>query len=155
MSFSSVTFRLARDLGFGCGGTCAGRRRAGLRAVPAAPDQAVYRDEPGDVAQSGDERYEEQCQGADAGRGDGPHVDDGRPPGAAGRDVVPELVEPEPGLAWVVAGLVHHAPLIALQVLGGGQVPEVRAVLEEEQRLGEVGAVELPLREQVGVERAA
>jgi len=50
------------------------RRLAGLRAVPAAPDQAVHWNEPGDVAQAGDERDEEQGHGADAGGGDGPYV---------------------------------------------------------------------------------
>ena len=61
--------------------------------------------------------------------------------------VVPHLEQPQPGLARVAAGLVHHAPLVAGQVLGGRQAVVVVAVGEEQQRLGEVGAVELALGE--------
>ena len=39
-------------------------------------------------------------------------------------------------------GLVHHAPLVAGQVLGGGPVDVVAAVLHELQRQGVVGAVD-------------
>ena len=51
-------------------------------------------------------------------------------------------VEPEPGLAGIVAGLVHHPPLAAEQVLLRREALEVAAVGEEEQRLREVRLVE-------------
>ena len=57
-------------------------------------------------------------------------------------DLVPEGVEPHPGLAGVVAGLVHHSPLVAAQVLGAGLVLQVGAVGEQQQRLGLVAGVE-------------
>ncbi len=50
------------------------------------------------------------------------------------RHLVPEGVEPEPRLAGVVPRLVHHSPLAAEQVLLRGEVLEVAAVREEEQR---------------------
>src|SRR5258708_1143341 len=92
-------------------------------------------------------------EGGQGGHVEGDHVDGGGvvPPG----DLVPQGVEPQPGLAGVAAGLVHHAPLGAGQVHGLGGDREVAAVVDEQQRLGEVGAVERLLGQQVGVERAA
>lgn len=55
-------------------------------------------------------------------------------------DLLPERVEPQPGLAGVAAGLVHALPLGALEVGGGGERGKIVAVLqeeeEEEERLG-------------------
>ena len=48
-------------------------------------------------------------------------------------DLVPERVEPHPGLARVVAGLVHHPPLVAAEVLGAGLVLQVGAVGQQQQ----------------------
>ena len=39
-----------------------------------------------------------------------------------GRNLVPEGVEPEPRLSGVAPGLVHHAPLVARQVLVGCEI---------------------------------
>src|SRR5262249_43971793 len=83
--------------------------------------------------------------------GDQVHVGGG---GEAGH-VVPQRVQPEPGLARIAARLVHDPPLVTGQVHGGGLVREVGAIAHEQQRLGEVGAVEVVLRQQVGVERTA
>jgi integrase len=41
------------------------------------------------------------------------------------RDLVPHRVQPEPGLAGVAAGLVHHPPLATQQMLLLGQAGEV------------------------------
>ena len=57
-------------------------------------------------------------------------------------DLIPEGVEPEPHLPGVAAGLVHHPPLGAEQVLGFGAFFEVCPAGEEEQRLGVVGLIE-------------
>jgi hypothetical protein len=74
--------------------------------------------------------------------------------GVEGRDLVPEREEPQPGLARILAGLVHHSPLVAGEVLVGGKAGQVRAVAHEEQRLGEVGLVEVAAAGQQAVERA-
>ena len=68
-------------------------------------------------------------------------------------DLVPEGVEPEPDLARVAAGLVHHSPLGAEQVLAFGAFLEVAAAGEEEQRLGVVGLVEAVVRRRAGRRR--
>ena len=60
-----------------------------------------------------------------------------------GRDLVPERVEPQPGLARVVPGLVHHSPLVTGKVLVLAEVGEVSPVGDEQERLGVVGPVEL------------
>ena len=88
-----------------------------------------------------------------AGHVDGDHVDVGRVGPA--RHLVPQRVQPQPGLAGVAAGLVHDAPLAAGQAQRRGLVGEVGAVLDEQQRLGEVRAVERLLGQQVGVQCAA
>src|SRR6516164_8278522 len=124
----------------------------GRLLAPAAPDEPVDGDPAGDVAQAGDEGDEEQEEGGDAGHVDGDQVEVGGV--APAGDVVPQLEQPQPGLAGVGAGLVHHAPGVAGQALGGGQAGVVLAVVEEQQRLGVVGAVELALGEQVGVDGA-
>ncbi len=58
-------------------------------------------------------------------------------------------------LARVAAGLVHHAPLVAQQVLLFGAFCEQAAVGHEQQRLGVVGLEELVAREQAAVHAAA
>src|SRR5512135_554738 len=65
------------------------------------------------------------------------------------------LPEVENGLAGVATGLVHHSPLVAAQVLVAGEVFQVGAVGEEQQRLGVVGLVEAALGEQGAVQAAA
>src|SRR5579875_2500313 len=115
----------------------AGRLRL---VVVASPDQAVQGDEPGDGAQSRYERDEQEQHGGQARQVDRYEVHVGG--GREARDVVPELVEPQPRLAGVAAGLVHDPPLVTEEVLGPGPVRVVAAVLQEEQGLGEVGPVE-------------
>src|SRR6266480_5413322 len=128
--------------------------RAGRAPVPGPPDEPVHRDPPRYVAQAGDERDEQQQYGGHAGHEDGDQVDvAGVTP--ARLHVVPHLEQPQPGLAGVAAGLVHHPPIVTGQVLSGRQIVVVVAIRQEQQRLGEVGAVELALGEQVGVDRAA
>src|SRR5207342_3402099 len=110
-------------------------------------------DPAGDVAQAGDEGDQQKQDGGQAGEVDGDHVDVGG--GGEAGHVVPQRVQPEPGLAGVAARLVHDPPLVAGQVHGRGPVLEVGAVAHEQQRFGVVGAVEGPVRQQVGVDRTA
>src|SRR5213078_1128289 len=64
------------------------------RAVrPGPPDEPVHRNQPRDVAQTGDERDGEQQQGGDAGQIDRPDVHVGRV--AVRGHVVPELEQPQ------------------------------------------------------------
>src|ERR1035441_3330347 len=71
-----------------------------------------------------------------------------------GRDLVPEGVQPQPGLAGVVARLVHHAPLITREVLLLGMVRQVAAVGQEQKRQREVCGVKTRLRDERLVQRA-
>jgi len=64
------------------------------------------------------------------------------------RDLVPKGIEPQPGLAWVVARLVHHAPLVAREVLLLRKVGHVGSVGQEQQRQRVVRGVETVLRDE-------
>src|ERR1019366_4569429 len=127
--------------------------RGASPAVPVAPDQTVNWDQAGDVSQTGDERYGEEEDGRRPGQVDGNEVDVG---GAAeARNLVPQGVEPEPGLTGVAAGLVHDPPLGTGEVIRRGLVREVLPVFEEEQGLGAVGPVEGLIGDEVGIEGSA
>src|SRR6516164_7623830 len=102
----------------------------GRLLAPAAPDEPVDGDPAGDVAQAGDEGDEQQQKRGQAGHVDGDEVEVGGV--APAGDVVPQLEQPEPGLAGVAAGLVHHAPLVAGEVLSVGPVVVVVAVRKEQ-----------------------
>src|SRR6266704_3980715 len=83
--------------------------RSGLRpgAVVLAPDQPVHPAQARDGAHAGDERHQYQQHAEHHHQR--PDLGVGVVGRGERRDLVPEGVEPEPGLARVPAGLVHHA----------------------------------------------
>ena len=101
------------------------------------PSDGVNGDRAG-VSRSPGTKNDQELDGSHPGQVDSKEVDVG---GIEARELVAQRVEPGSGLARVAARLVHHAPLRADQVVGGGDVGEVLAVLEEQQGLGGVGPV--------------
>ena len=83
---------------------------------------------------------------------DRPHLDVAVGGGVHRGHLVPQGVEPEPRLAGEVPGLVHHSPLVALEMTQARQVGHVGAVGDEQERLGVVGRVQLGRGEQGAVE---
>src|SRR6266571_4365439 len=53
---------------------------------------------------------------------------------------------------WLKAGLVHHAPLVAGEVLPVGQRGHIPAIVHEEQRLRVIRLIEVVARQQQSVE---
>ena len=98
-------------------------------SVPVAPDKPVHGNQPGNIAQPGKKRYGQEEDGGRTGEVDGDEVDVGRVVEAG--HLVPEGVQPQPGLARIAPGFVHDAPLGAREVLGRGHIAEVLAVLQE------------------------
>ena len=128
-------------------------RRAVAPAVPVPPHHPVEGDDLGDIPQAGHKWQGQEQDGRRTGQVNGDQVDVGGIVEAG--YLVPESVEPQPRLARVAARLVHDAPLATGQVLGAGLLGEVLAVFQEQQRFGEVRAVEGLVGDQVGVERPA
>ena len=91
-----------------CFGGSVGQR---VVAVVVAPDDVVDRYPSWYRADSGDDGHEDEAEGQDHhGR---PHEGVSVARALERLDLVPHGVEPQPGLAGIAAGLVHHAPLVA------------------------------------------
>src|ERR1700694_991263 len=93
----------------------AARWRRSLLCIVRAPDQAIDRYPARNVAQAGDERDEDEPKAEDCHREYDKQVGVGS--ARVWRDLIPEGIQPEPGLSGIPAGLVHHAPLVANEVL--------------------------------------
>src|SRR5579862_1931155 len=127
--------------------------RLGSTPVVVTPDQAIYRHVERHRTHARDERDADERQ-REQGH-DRPDLRIRICRRGKRWYLVPEGVEPKPRLPRVVAGLVHHSPLTAEQMLLRSQALQIAAVREEEQRLREVRLVEAVRRYKRAVERAA
>ncbi len=59
-----------------------------------------------------------------------------------GKNLVPHRVEPKPGLSGILAGLVHHSPLVSVEAPLVGEAVQVTAVPDEQKGGRVVGLVE-------------
>ena len=124
-----------------------------VTSVPLAPDDPMNRYQARNVSQSRQERNGEKKDGSQSRHIDGDEVNVGRVIEA--RHLIPECVEPQPGLSRVAPRLVHYTPLGAREILCLCLCGEVLTIFQEEQWLREIRAVEGVAGHQVRIDCTA